>query len=56
MSSVPQPKSLVIDLEVTLGKEGHPDRIFKVGAARPDLDVELDRHFDHIRCSASGEA
>ena len=43
MSSVPQPKSLVIDLEVAPGKEGYPDRIFKVGAARPDLGVELDR-------------
>jgi len=43
MSSVPQPKSLVIDLEVAPGKEGHPDRIFKIGAARPDLGVELDR-------------
>lgn len=43
MSSVPQPKSLVLDLEVAPGKEGHPDRIFKVGAARPDLGVELDR-------------
>ncbi|MGV8671394.1 hypothetical protein, partial [Pseudomonas aeruginosa] len=43
MSSIPQPKSLVLDLEVAPGKEGHPDRIFKVGAARPDLGVELDR-------------
>lgn len=44
MSSVFQPKSLVIDLEVVPGKEGQPDRIFKVGATRPDLDIEVDRN------------
>ncbi|MEH6541475.1 RecQ family ATP-dependent DNA helicase [Halopseudomonas sp.] len=43
MSSVFQPKSLVIDLEVVPGKEGQPDRIFKVGAVRPDLEIEVDR-------------
>jgi ATP-dependent DNA helicase RecQ len=43
MSSIPQFKCLVLDLEVVPGKDGHPDSVFKVGAMRPDLGTEIDR-------------
>lgn len=43
MSSVFQPKSLVLDLEVAPDKSAQFERIFKVGAMRPDLRVELEQ-------------
>lgn len=46
MVSPNQPKSLIFDLEVTPGKAGEPDRIFMVGAMRPDTGEELERKVD----------
>lgn len=43
MASPSQPKSLIFDLEVAPGKAEQPDRIFMVGALRPDTGVELER-------------
>lgn len=43
MASPSQPKSLVFDLEVAPGKTDNPDRIFMVGALRPDTGAELER-------------
>ncbi|WP_417585638.1 hypothetical protein [Pelagibacterium sp.] len=43
MASPSQPKSLIFDLEVTPGKADQPDRIFMVGALRPDPGEELER-------------
>lgn len=37
-----QPKSLIFDLEVVPGKPNQTDRIFMVGAMRPDTDEELE--------------
>ena len=41
MVSPTQPKSLIFDLEVAPGKASQPDRIFMVGAMRPDTGEEL---------------
>lgn len=46
MASPSQPKSLIFDLEVAPGKAGQPDRIFMVGALRPDTGEELERKVD----------
>lgn len=43
MASPSQPKSLIFDLEVAPGKADKPDRIFMVGALRPDTGAELER-------------
>jgi len=43
MASPSQPKSLIFDLEVAPGKADQPDRIFMVGALRPDTGEELER-------------
>ena len=37
-----QPKSLIFDLEVVPGKPNQTDRIFMVGAMRPDTEEELE--------------
>ncbi len=42
MASPSQPKSLIFDLEVAPGKADQPDRIFMVGALRPDVTLRLD--------------
>ena len=42
MVSSTQPKSLIFDLEVVPGKADQPDRIFMVGAMRPDTGEELE--------------
>jgi len=42
MASPSQPKSLIFDLEVAPGKADLPDRIFMVGALRPDTGEELE--------------
>ncbi len=39
MASPSQPKSLIFDLEVVPGKADQPDRIFMVGALRPDVTL-----------------
>ena len=46
MASPSQPKSLIFDLEVAPGKADQPDRIFMVGALRPDTGEELERKVD----------
>ncbi|GFM75258.1 hypothetical protein PSCICM_10770 [Pseudomonas cichorii] len=46
MVSPDQPKSLIFDLEVVPGKPNQPDRIFMVGAMRPDMQEELERKID----------
>ena len=46
MASPSQPKSLIFDLEVAPGKAEKPDRIFMVGALRPDTGTELERKVD----------
>ncbi len=47
MASPSQPKSLIFDLEVAPGKADQPDdRIFMVGALRPDTGAELERKVD----------
>ena len=46
MASPSQPKSLIFDLEVAPGKADKPDRIFMVGALRPDTGTELERKVD----------
>jgi ATP-dependent DNA helicase RecQ len=46
MASPSQRKSLVFDLEVAPGKADQPDRIFMVGALRPDTGEELERKVD----------
>src|SRR5690606_26409842 len=46
MASLSKPKSLIFDLEVAPGKAGQPDRIFMVGALRPDTGEELERKVD----------
>ncbi|WP_376780134.1 hypothetical protein [Stutzerimonas nitrititolerans] len=46
MASPSQPKSLIFDLEVVPGKAGQSDRIFMVGALRPDTGEELERKVD----------
>lgn len=46
MASPSQPKSLIFDLEVAPGKADQPDRIFMVGALRPDTGDELERKID----------
>ena len=46
MASPSQPKSLIFDLEVAPGTAGQPDRIFMVGALRPDTCEELERKVD----------
>ena len=46
MVSPTQPKSLIFDLEVATGKASQPDRIFMVGAMRPDTGEELERKVD----------
>lgn len=46
MASPTQPKSLIFDLEVAPGKADQPDRIFMVGALRPDTGEELERKID----------
>ncbi|CAK14830.1 RecQ family ATP-dependent DNA helicase [Pseudomonas entomophila] len=42
MFSIPQDKSLVVDLEVVPAKDGKPEHIFKVGALRKDQGKELE--------------
>jgi len=42
MASPSQPKSLIFDLEVAPGNADQPDRIFMVGALRPDTGEELE--------------
>jgi ATP-dependent DNA helicase RecQ len=42
MVSLTLPKSLIFDLEVVPGKANQPDRIFMVGAMRPDTGEELE--------------
>lgn len=39
MASPSQPKSLIFDLEVALGKADQPDRVFIIGALRPDVTL-----------------
>lgn len=46
MASPSQPKSLIFDLEVAPGNADQPDRIFMVGALRPDTGEELERKVD----------
>ncbi|WP_376779514.1 hypothetical protein [Stutzerimonas nitrititolerans] len=46
MASPSQPKSLIFDLEAAPGKAGQPDRIFMVGALRPDTGEEFERKVD----------
>ncbi|HCC63258.1 MULTISPECIES: hypothetical protein [Pseudomonadaceae] len=46
MASPSQPKSLILDLEVAPGKADKPDRIFMVGALRPNSGTELERKVD----------
>jgi ATP-dependent DNA helicase RecQ len=46
MVSPTQPKSLIFDLEVVPGKANQPDRIFMVGAMRPDTEEEFERKVD----------
>jgi ATP-dependent DNA helicase RecQ len=46
MVSPTQPKSLIFDLEVVPGKANQPDRIFMVGAMRPDTEEELECKVD----------
>jgi ATP-dependent DNA helicase RecQ len=46
MDSLTKPKSLIFDLEVVPGKANQPDRIFMVGAMRPDRDEEFERKVD----------
>ena len=43
MASLSPPKSLIFDLEVAPGKSDQTDRIFMVGALRPDTGAELER-------------
>ncbi|MCU1730058.1 hypothetical protein NTD86_24130 [Pseudomonas sp. 7P_10.2_Bac1] len=52
MLSSPQPKSLIIDLEVVPGKANQPDRIFMVGALRTDTEEEFERKVDKDLSSA----
>lgn len=47
MVSSTLPKSLIFDLEVVPGKANQPDRIFMVGAMRPDTEEELERKVDN---------
>lgn len=42
MTSPPQPKSLIFDLEVVPAKGDKPDRIIMLGALRPDTGGELE--------------
>ncbi|HLD68083.1 MAG TPA: RecQ family ATP-dependent DNA helicase, partial [Pseudomonas sp.] len=42
MAPPPQPKCLIIDLEVVPEQRGQPARIFKLGALRPDNGEELE--------------
>ena len=46
MVSLDQPKSLIFDLEVIPGKPNQTDRIFMVGAMRPDTEEVLERKVD----------
>lgn len=46
MASPSQPKSLIFDQEVAPGKADQPDRIFMVGALRPDTGEELEPKVD----------
>lgn len=46
MASPSQPKSLIFDLEVAPGEVDQPDRIFMVGALRPDTGEGLERKVD----------
>ena len=46
MVSLTRPNSLVLDLEVVPGKANQPDRIFMVGALRPDTEEQLERKVD----------
>lgn len=46
MVSLTRPNSLVLDLEVVPGKANQPDRIFMVGALRPDTGEQLERKVD----------
>lgn len=46
MASLSPPKSLIFDLEVAPGKSDQTDRIFMVGALRPDTGAELERKVD----------
>ncbi|MFJ2458015.1 RecQ family ATP-dependent DNA helicase [Pseudomonas neuropathica] len=46
MVSLTLPKSLIFDLEVVPGKTNQPDRIFMVGAMRPDTEEELEHKVD----------
>jgi ATP-dependent DNA helicase RecQ len=43
MASLSPPKSLIFDLEVAPGKSDQTDRIFMIGALRPDTGAELER-------------
>jgi len=43
MASLSPPKSLIFDLEVAPGKSDQTDRIFMLGALRPDTGAELER-------------
>ena len=46
MLSPDQPKSLVFELEVVPGKLNQTDRIFMIGALRPDTQEEPERKVD----------
>lgn len=43
MALLSPPKSLIFDLEVAPGKSDQADRVFMVGALRPDTGAELER-------------
>lgn len=46
MASLSPPKSLIFDLEVAPGKADQPERIFMVGALRPDIGEDLERRVE----------
>lgn len=46
MTQPPQPKCLIFDLETIPAQQGHPARIIKIGALRPDTGDELELNTD----------
>ena len=46
MASLSPPKSLIFDLEVAPDKADQPERIFMVGALRPDIGEDLERRVE----------